>query len=379
MRIKKLTAYVLCLIMAACLSACTGIVEPTSDQSTTVDTAEHFNVAVFYFDYADAYISAVRTALNKDLTDSGIPYTEYDAASNQATQNSQIDNALAHGASMLLVNIVSSGSTDIADSICLKAYVAHVPVVFFNRSVEAEGDEGVILDFYSNVAFVGTDPAEAGHLQGQMIGHYLIENYDRCDLNGDGVISYASFKGEAKNAEAIYRTLYSAEDTNHILRANGKPALSYFNPSSVDEFQLDLTGKWSMDAVRDYMMTNLGQYNETSENMIELVICNSDTMAEGAIRALQAFGYNTGDETATTIPVFGVDASPAGRQLISEGKMAGTVVQDAQGMAHCISLLTSNINEGKDLLDGTEDYARDTKNKIEHKLYIPYSVYEPEK
>ena len=48
-------------------------------------------------------------------------------------------------------------------------------------------------------------------------------------------------------------------------------------------------------------------------------------------------------------------------------------------MAHCISLLTSNINEGKDLLDGTEDYARDTKNKIEHKLYIPYSVYEPEK
>ena len=127
------------------------------------------------------------------------------------------------------------------------------------------------------------------------------------------------------------------------------------------------------------MMTNLGQYNETSENMIELVICNSDTMAEGAIRALQAFGYNTGDETATTIPVFGVDASPAGRQLISEGKMAGTVVQDAPGMAHCISLLTSNINEGKDLLDGTEDYARDTKNKIEHKLYIPYSVYEPEK
>jgi hypothetical protein len=59
--------------------------------------------------------------------------------------------------------------------------------------------------------------------------------------------------------------------------------------------------------------------------------------------------------------------------------MTGTVVQDAPGMAHCISLLTSNISEGKDLLDGTEDYARDAKNKIEHKLYIPYSVYEPEK
>ena len=378
MRIKKLTTCVLCLILAACLTACANSVEINSGQATSVNATEHFNVAVFYFDYADAYISAVRTALNKDLTTIGIPYTEYDAASNQATQNSQIDDAIGHGASMLLVNIVNSGSTDIADSICLKAYVARIPVVFFNHSVEAEGDEGVILDFYSNVAFVGTDPAEAGHLQGEMIGHYLLENYDKCDLNGDGVISYASFKGEAKNAEAIYRTLYSAEDTNHILRANGKPSLSYFNPSSVDEFQLDLTGKWSMDAVRDYMMTNLGQYNEISDNMIELVICNSDTMAEGAIRALQAFGYNTGDGISTTIPVFGVDASPAGRQLISEGKMAGTVVQDAQGMADCISLLTQNISEGRELLDGTENYARDTKNKLEHKLYIPYSVYEPE-
>ena len=379
MKNKKLALYFICLIMAACLSACGVTSETDSGQSTPVETARHFNVAVFYYDYSDAYISAVRTALNKDLTDLGIPYTEYDAASNQPSQTSQIEDALMHGASMLLVNIVSSGSTDIADSICLRAYASHIPVVFFNRSVEAEGDEGVILDFYSNVAFVGTDPAEAGHLQGQMIGNYLIENYEECDLNKDGVISYASFKGEAKNAEAIYRTLYSAADTNSILRSNGKPALSYFNPSSVDEFQLDLTGKWSMDAVRDYMMTNLGQYNETSNNMIELIICNSDTMAEGAIRALQAFGYNTGDEEATTIPVFGVDASPAGRQLISEGKMAGTVVQDAQGMADCISLLTSNISEGRNLLDGTEGYARDTKNHIEHKLYIPYSVYEPEK
>ena len=378
MKLKRFTAASLAVLISIALISC-GTQSTTATNSTSAThTADYFNVAVFYYDYADAYISSVRTALNKDLTEAGIPYTEYDAASNQPEQTVQIDDAIQKGASMLIVNIVNSGSTDVADSICLRAYLAKIPVVFFNRSIEADGDEGVILDFYQNVAFVGTDPAEAGHLQGNMIGTYLLEHYDECDLNDDGVISYASFKGEAKNAEAIYRTEYSAKDANTILEAAGKPPLSYFNPSSVDAFQLDLTGKWSMQAVQDYMMTNIGQYNETSGNMIELVICNSDTMAEGAIRALQAFGYNLGNDECTTIPVYGVDASPAARQLISEGKMAGTVVQDAQGMADCISLLAQNVSEDKDLLDGTEGYARDEKNGLTHKLYIPYSPYDPD-
>ena len=41
-----------------------------------------------------------------------------------------------------------------------------------------------------------------------MIGEYLLANYDAVDLNGDGVISYAMFKGQEGNAEAEYRTQY---------------------------------------------------------------------------------------------------------------------------------------------------------------------------
>ena len=33
-------------------------------------------------------------------------------------------------------------------------------------------------------------------MQGQMVGEYLLENYDTVDLNGDGVISYVMFKGQ---------------------------------------------------------------------------------------------------------------------------------------------------------------------------------------
>ncbi len=67
----------------------------------------------------------------------------------------------------------------------------------------------------------------------------------------------------------------------------------------------------------NYMTTNLSQYNEGSKNMIELVICNNDGMAEGAVSALNDKGYNlgTGKDCKTMILVFGVDATDAAKQL----------------------------------------------------------------
>ena len=384
---KKVRSKRLCICLLSCLAvigtaACSqSQPQPqpqTDDQNTPAVKTDHYTAAVFYYDYTDEYIASVRSKLTRDLVNAGIPYMEYDAASGQSLQNGQIDDAISKGADILIVNIVQSGSTDAADAICLKAYHQDIPVIFFNRPVEADGDEGVVLDYYKDVAFVGTDPAEGGHIQGAMIGNYLKDHYSEVDLNGDGVISYTLFKGQAANAEAIYRTKYSVEDADAILEEAGHPPLKYFNEKSVDKFQLDLTGKWSASAAHEYMMSNFAGYNEENGNMIELIICNNDNMAEGAVKALQAVGYNLGSGTCVTIPVFGVDATDAARQLIAEGKMTGTVVQDAEGMAECICRLTTNHEQGLDLLEGMEEYERDTEHGLNSKLYIPYEEYVPE-
>lgn len=34
------------------------------------------------------------------------------------------------------------------------------------------------------------DAPEVGHMQGEMIGDFLLANYDAVDLNGDGTTSY---------------------------------------------------------------------------------------------------------------------------------------------------------------------------------------------
>lgn len=331
------------------------------------------DVAVFYYTYSDTYIASVRTALDAKLDEMGVSYQDYDANNNQTTQNEQIDTAIQTGASLLIVNIVTSGSVDASTQIIDKAKAANVPVIFFNRAVEGDDEEGDVLGSYDKCAFVGTDAPEAGHMQGEMIGNYLIENYDAVDLNKDGKISYAMFMGQLGNVEAIYRTQFGVEDADKILKEAGKPALEYFDSSNPDKFQVDQDGNWSATAANNFMTTNLSQYNEANKNMIELIICNNDGMAEGAIAALNDKGYNLGTSDSVMIPVFGVDATDAAKQLIADGKMTGTIKQDADGMAACIADLTKNATSDKDLMDGTDSY--NISEKVSNKIFIPYGEY----
>ena len=331
------------------------------------------NVAVFYYTYSDTYIASVRTALDAALDAAGISYQDYDSNNNQTTQNEQIDTAIAQGANVLVVNIVTSGSVDASQAIVDKASAAGVPVIFFNRAVEGDEEAGKVLGSYDKCAFVGTDAPEAGHMQGKMIGDYLVANYDAVDLNGDGVIQYAMFMGQLGNAEAIARTQFGVEDANAVLTAAGKPELEYFDASNSDKYQVDQDGAWSATAANAYMVTNLSQYNEANGNMIELVICNNDGMAEGAITALNDAGYNLGTEDCVTIPVFGVDATAAAVQLIADGKMTGTIKQDAEGMANGIAHLVGNAAAGKEVMADTDSYVID--ENVSNKIYIPYATY----
>ncbi len=381
---KKVLALVLAALMVFSLVACgSNSTAPSSaatggsstgGASTPAASGSATKAAVFYYSFSDTYISSVRTALDAQLEAAGIEYTDYDGNNNQTTQNEQIDTALSSGYNLLIVNMVTSGSSDTATAIADKAKAAGVPVIFFNRAVEEDGNEGAVLGAYDNIAFVGTDPAEAGHMQGKMIGNYLLANYDAVDLNGDGTIQYAMFMGDASNVEAIYRTQYGVEDCDAVLTEAGKPALEYFDSANTNKYQLDMNGAWSAQAAQEYMQTNLSQYSEANGNMIELIICNNDNMAEGCIAALQAAGYNNGEGT-TTIPVFGVDATDSAKALIAAGNMTGTIKQDADGMAGCIALLASNVASGSDLLAGTDSYTKDTANGLDNKIFIPYQEY----
>ena len=359
----------LALALTLCLAVLTSCSRENTKNTGTGSQAQSKNtdVHVFYYSYSDTYISSVRTALDKRLSDEGIKYQDYDANSNQTTQTEQVQTAITKGAKLLIVNIVNTGSDDAAAGIIELAKDKNIPVIFFNREVS-----DTVVKSYDKCAFVGTDAAEAGYMQGDMIGDYLINNYNSVDLNGDGKISYIMFKGEEGNNEAIYRTKYSVENANKILKENGKPELDFYDSSNTDRYLVDKDGKWSATASSEYMTTALSSYNESKNNMIELVICNNDGMAEGAVSALNTAGYNLGGSDKY-IPVFGVDATDAAKQLISEGKMTGTIKQDAEGMSEAIAHLAKNgLDPDKELMADTDKYNVD---EDVYKVRIAYGIY----
>ena len=358
---KKILAIVLALALVLGLAACGG-------------GSNELKVSVFWYDESDVYLGTVRAELNAELEKLGIAYDNQYAAKDQAKQLEQIKTAIAGGTNLLVVNVVTSGNPDIAQNVLDAA--GDIPVIFFNRAIGTDGSDVTFLNKASTACFIGTDAPEAGHMQGKMIGEYVLANFDKLDLNKDGKISYALMKGEEGNAEAIARTQFGVEDADKVLTAAGKPALEYFDSKAAQKWQTDPEGAWSANAAKNYMDTNLVSFNESNGNMIELVICNNDGMAEGVVASLQQAGYNKAG--AHVVPVFGVDATDAAKALIKEGSMIGTVKQDANGMAVAIAQTVKAISEGKtpvDALASLTDERLTVASDCAAKLYVAYAPY----
>ncbi|MGN0991078.1 MAG: galactose ABC transporter substrate-binding protein [Candidatus Ventricola sp.] len=328
---------------------------------------------VSWYTFGDVYLTSVRTALDAAFAAKGVNVTDKDSNANQQTQTDDINTALVTGANAIVINLVESGAIGTAENLMNTVAAQGVPAVFFNRAVSTDDAEAeALFKGYDKSVFIGTKFEEAGMMQGTMIGEYVLANYDAMDLNGDGVISYVMFKGDEANQEAILRTKYGVENADAVLTAAGKPALQYYDADATTKYLVDMNGTWSNTASFEYMSTILAQYNEANGNMVELVICNNDDMALGAINALTNVGYNTGVEGDKVIPVFGVDATDAAKELIAAGRMIGTIKQDAEGMADAVATITANLIAGKDKFEGLNEHY----NVIDGWMVtIPYAVY----
>ena len=373
---KKVLAFALSLAMILALVACgnnsatnngganNGGTTNNGGTADDGDTGEAMNISVLYYNFSDAFISNVRNEMDAQWQAMGISAKNEDGQTNAGTQLDQVNTAIANGVNALVVNAVEASADETTQAIVDAAKNANIPVIFFNREVS-----DAVVNSYDLAAFVGTDPAEAGHMQGELIGNYLIENYDAVDLNGDGVISYVMFKGQENNPEAEMRTQYSVEDANAILEENGKPALAYYDASATTQYLVDPNGSWSAAAAQDYMTTILSAYSEANGNMVELVIANNDDMGLGAITALETAGYNNG--TGTTIPVFTVDGLQGIVDAINAGKATGAVGQSASGLAEAVATLLQNYQETGDLMSNTEGMNVDADVA---KIRVPYTT-----
>lgn len=356
---KKVLSLLLALAMMFAIVACGGndttnntssddISDDASDD-TSADSAdgETYEVAALFYRYDDVYLSTVRSAMETYAAEAGnINLTCYDGQGDQGRQLDQLDTILSRGVDCIFVNMTDQSS---APTVIEMVRDEGIPLVFFNR----EPTDITVLEDYDKCLFVGTQAEDAGIMQGDMLYDLWTENpeYDR---NGDGVVQYVVFQGEADNVEAIARTEYCVSQSE----ANG------LQLEAIAETQVC---NWLAEQAMNAMEAILA----TQADTIEVVFCNNDDMATGVISALQNYGMNTGNEGDTHIIVLGVDATDAGVAAVEAGTMAGTVLQDGDGMAKAVVDVALNFLAGNDALEGT-DYELDSTGVA---IRIPYSPY----
>lgn len=339
MKMRKLLACVLTGIMSLSLLAGCG--------SGGGSDSKAIKVGVFLFKFDDTYISTVRQNLQKiqDENKGKVEFTFYDGKGDQPTQNDAIDTALSKDTDLLMVNLVDTGA---ANTVLKKIEGKNKSVVFFNR----EPVDQSIIKSYSKAIFVGTNAKEAGILQGEMITDSWNKDKKAIDRNGDGKVQYVMLKGEADNPEAVARTKYSVETAEKA----GVP---------MEQLEVQVCN-WDPALAQNAVESWLSKGGQK----IEMVISNNDGMAQGAIAALQAQGFNKGD-ASKFIPVYGVDATEAAQDLIQKKQMSGTVLQDAPAMAKALYETGLNLVNGKKATENTSYKFDDTGYAIR----IPYQKY----
>ena len=281
-------------------------------------------VGVCIYQFSDNFMTLFRTELEKYLIEKGFAkenITIVDGANDQATQSGQIDSFIADGVDVLIINLVNSSS---ASTVTDKVVAANIPLVYINREPAAD-EQQRWADNNWNVCYVGCDARQSGTYQGEIIGDLGL---DAVDFNKNGKIDYIMIKGDPENVDAQYRTEFSIK----ALTDAG------FEVNKLDE----QVGMWDQVKGNELVNNSLSQYG----NDVEVVFCNNDAMALGALQSIQSAGRKVG----TDIYLVGVDALTEVVEYVISGDITGTVFNDHFAQSHnaadaAINYITGAGNE----------------------------------
>ena len=309
---------------AGVLTACGGSSSSTAASSTAASSAAasseaatgSANVGVCIYQFADNFMTLYRTDLEEYLKDKGYSVTIVDGKNDQNTQTEQINTFLQQGVDVLIINPVQTTSAQtIVDTISPSG----TPIVFINR----EPEKAVLDSYAGKCCYVGADARQSGTYQGELI----LETETQGDINGDGKITYIMCKGDPENIDAQYRTEYSIK----ALTDAGKEV----------ECLYEYLDNWDQTTAQQDVANALAQYGEK----IEVVFCNNDAMALGALQSIQQANRTVGKD----IYLVGVDALVEAVQNVVDGNMTGTVLNDDVGQATKAAEATKLFVEGKDV------------------------------
>jgi methyl-galactoside transport system substrate-binding protein len=305
------------------------------------------NIGITIYKFDDNFMSIVRNRIDGFAKAAGadkLVYSIQDGQGDQSKQNDLIDQFLTKGATALALNMVEPASASV---VIAKAQAKKVPVVFFNREPDAAE-----MAAYAGAYYVGAKAQQSGAYEGEIVAEYWKAN-PSADKNKDGKLQYVMILGDPANTDAKYRTEFSIK----AVEAAG---------IKVDKLAED-TAMWQTGEAQNKMQAWLSKFGDK----IEVVFANNDAMAIGAINALKAAGYFSGNRY---MPVVGVDAIPEALDALAKGTLLGTVLNDADRQGKAIFDLAYSLAQGKPAVTDVAPLsdAQNTINPNGNYIWVPY-------
>lgn len=241
------------------------------------------SIALFMADLGNPYFHVLRDAVETRGEELGYEVLVYDGQNDPSNQPSQIEDALQKGVSAIIINPADESSTINALE---EAVSQDIPVVTVDRAVDMDG----IL------SYIVTDNTSGGEMTGKWLAEYLPD--------GGKVVHMEGVMGTAPQRE------------------RGGGFLSVIDPANNTDSNFEIidtvVGDFSMAPAESAMSDLLAKHAD-----IDVVFAQNDTMAVGVVRAIETAGRSDDG-----IVVIGFDGSQEGYDLIDEGKMHATAVQD---------------------------------------------------
>jgi len=273
-------------------------------------SGRRITIGVSYQNLQNEFIINIQDAMRAKARDLGVELIEADGQGDAEAQISQTENFIARGVDAIILNPYDrEGSAHAVDL----AVQAHKPIVVVNA---------IVSNLQKADAYVGSEDAAAGRIAATRIMELL--------------------KGRGAIAVIHGPNGHSAE----VQRSDGiRQVLARFPGATI---VVEQTANWDRAQALTLMENWL-----SSGRRIDAVIAQNDEMALGAYKAIEAAGRQK------EIIVIGIDAIPDALRAVSEGKLVGTVFQDASGQGALAVELAKRLAEGQ---------------KVKHDNDIPFQL-----
>lgn len=298
---KRLSFFVIAVLLVV-LSACGSDNEGDNNEEAKDGGESGGTIALLMADLGNPYFHVLRDAVEDQGEELGYDVLVYDGQNDASKQPSQVEDALQQGVDAIIINPADESSTANA----LKdAIDQDIPVVTVDREVEVDG----IL------SYIVTDNVKGGELVGEWLAEEMPE--------GGNVIHMEGIIGTAPQRErggGFLNVIDPAE-----------------NPDSKFTILDTAIGEFSMAPAEAAMSDMLSKHDD-----IDVVFAQNDTMAVGVVRAIETAGRDDDG-----IVVLGFDGAKEAYDLIDEGKMAATAVQDFEYIgSEAVNFVVDYLKDG---------------------------------